>query len=759
MPDELTTIRDQSIQARATESDEGVNVLFWLARGGEIIAPWWSKQRDLDLSTYWPREDHVSGALYNMVSKMTAVPFHVEPLDMNIQAHTKQADEMTRRLYEQTEFGAGWDMGLSKFLIDLWTQDNGSFFEIIGEGQKDKPLMGLPLGIAHLDAYRCIRTRNAEYPVVYTDTDGKRYKLHYTRVIMLAQMPSPRVEMNGVGFCALSRMINCAQNLMDISRYKQEKLGSRPARQILIGNGITAKEIMGAFQAAEAQMDSVGLSRYSKTIAFGTKQGGTQISLDSVDMASIPDGFNEQEATTLGMYTIALALGVDARELWPATASGATKADAMLQHMKARGKGPGQIREQLTQQMNQKFLPQHLRFVFDFQDDDEDLMVADIKAKRADTRGARLEIGEIDVRTARQEALANGDLTESQFIDLELNDGRLENSDSVLTLFYSRDPEMAALLETGVSDPLDVEANNSEAMLAMIDNDIRLCSQVLAQSPSVYKQKQARKALAALKKLRNLYEVGGKKGASQAAEAEAMPEEETPTQEEPEKPEAPEEPAAGAEVKGLPDDFEDDLEDYYDGLLDLLDQERARNIGENDALRGAIEISTALLILAFLRGVNVPTQDLLSTEQAAALAEQLMHMRTAAQKLTADISRGRYDGDEGLRKLQNRLKLWENAVAAIYEQGKLYQPGVRLRWDMNPLKEHCRDCVALNGKVHTAETWRALGIYPKSHDLECGGWNCGCSWTETNEPLSVGAMPHFKERRKPVNLWEPGKVK
>ena len=63
----------------------------------------------------------------------------------------------------------------------------------------------------------------------------------------------------------------------------------------------------------------------------------------------LPDGFDEQTSILYGMAAIALAFGVDARELFPAMSAGATRADALLQHLKQRGKGPGQIL-QMTEQ-------------------------------------------------------------------------------------------------------------------------------------------------------------------------------------------------------------------------------------------------------------------------------------------------------------------------------------------------------------------------------------------------------------------------
>src|SRR3990167_2702634 len=215
----------------------GVFLVGWMARSGILIPPWWSKKRDTELRKFWKSGDHLSGAIYTMESKMTAIPRKVIARDNSIREHVQQAEFITKIINEASQFGEGWEAFFAPWLEDLLTQDNGGFAEIIGDGPKDGPIIGSPISLAHLDSYRCQRTGNAEFPVVYTDTDGRKYKLHFSRVMLASQMPSPVAEMNKVGFCAVSRAINVAQTLIDILHYKQEKLGSRPHRSIMVTKG------------------------------------------------------------------------------------------------------------------------------------------------------------------------------------------------------------------------------------------------------------------------------------------------------------------------------------------------------------------------------------------------------------------------------------------------------------------------------------------------------------------------------------------
>ncbi len=84
------------------------------------------------------------------------------------------------------------------------------------------------------------------------------------------------------------------------------------------------------------------MSRYSKIAVVGSASL-PEASLTMTDLAGLPDNFDERTSMELGMATIALAFGMDARELFPSLTSGSTRADALIQHLKQRGKGPGQI--------------------------------------------------------------------------------------------------------------------------------------------------------------------------------------------------------------------------------------------------------------------------------------------------------------------------------------------------------------------------------------------------------------------------------
>lgn len=541
-----------TIQSQVTEQIEqgGVDVLSMFLRAGELIPPWWSRARDIELSRFWPRIDHVASAFSMFASKTTSIPIRVVPKDMSIKAHVKQADYYNAIIIDGADFGNGWHASLGpKFIMDFITQDNGAFIEVIGDApatrdlatgklRKDysKPLIGPALGFAHLDSQRCERKGNQEYPVVYSDIDGSRYRLHHTRVMFASSMPSARARMYGVGYCALTRMINTAQHLLDLATSEQEELGSRPKRRLIVAEqGITGKDIASAFEQADIVMDNQGLSRYSRSVIIAPKVAATsnnpiKITLHDLNLAMT--GEVKEKSITLGMFLIALALNIPPRWLWPASSSGATKADAMFQHVAGMGGGIGHLLQVFKQMLGGdtlatafgKPIPSHLQVIFDYQDDEQDKQQADIRETRSKVYSANIGSRVWDERVARLHALDTGDLTEQEFDDLELNDGRLPDGQDVLNLFLTTEPTLIGMLAISVGDVLNVGANDAETVLEAIEDKLIEVRAILANPQRPKEFDLGKQALAALQALKALYE-GAK---MQAQIAEGMAQEVTP---------------------------------------------------------------------------------------------------------------------------------------------------------------------------------------------------------------------------------------
>lgn len=63
----------------------------------------------------------------------------------------------------------------------------------------------------------------------------------------------------------------------------------------------------------------------------------------------------------------------------------------------------------------------------------------------------------------------------------------------------------------------------------------------------------------------------------------------------------------------------------------------------------------------------------------------------------------------------------------------------RLVWQLG-VAEHCDTCLALHGIVAYARVWEASPWRPQGRNLRCGGFNCKCSLSPTDDP-PTGKQP------------------
>lgn len=502
--------------------DGGLGIMPLFIRANELLPAYWSRARDAELSRFWMREDHIASALSMFVSKTASIPLRIIPRDQSIKAHVKQADDLTANITELSDWGKGWASSFAiKLIMSFITQDNGCFAEVLGDGKPDKERRGF-YGLASLDPSLCQRTSNPLYPVIYSDIGiggtGSRYKMHHTRIIEASSLPNYLRPLNNVGYSALSRMVHTAQHLLDMATTEQEELGSRPKRRLIIGKkGITVNEIVTAFQQADMQMDAQGLSRYSKSVVIASTTKPTannEIEIDVQDLASVLKGEDKERSITLGMFLIALALNIPPRWLWPATSTGATKADAMYQHIAGMGGGIGHLLQVFTNMLGGgkladvlgKPVPSHLQVVFDEQDDEQDRQQAEVREIRSKVWTANINAGILDVRTAREQMLDAGDITEQQFDDMELADNRLPDGQDILNLFLTTEPSLQEMLSISVGDVLNVKENDADVVLQAIEDKLLEVRAILVNPirPKVFDQ--AKQAFAALIALKELYE-------------------------------------------------------------------------------------------------------------------------------------------------------------------------------------------------------------------------------------------------------------
>ena len=379
------SLRDLSVQRRSLPKDDprSVSPIFWFGTkdSDNDIARWWSEERERDLDTFLLREgnDILQGAVSSMVKKFKSMNWVIEGPQRVVNRY--------QQLLLESEFWQGWGTLISKTLQDYLTKDKGAFWELLGEGDIFGEIVGPVLGIVHLDSRLCQLTGDIEFPVIYHNSKTERaHKLHVSRVVHLVDMPSPREAMLNVGFCAVSRVIGSSQILLKVNTYKNEKLDDLPEAGLLLLNNILPEKWNDATANYTRERRKLNQQHWTNIMSFFGVDPAQPATADFISFSSLPDAFNELETTNLYANIVALAFGVDVREFWPISGGSlGTATESQVMHQKARGKGVGDIIAVLERALNWKVLPPSVTFSFDFKDDEEDLLSAEIDKTRTDT--------------------------------------------------------------------------------------------------------------------------------------------------------------------------------------------------------------------------------------------------------------------------------------------------------------------------------------------------------------------------------------
>lgn len=143
---------------------------------------------------------------------------------------------------------------------------------------------------------------------------------------------------------------------------------------------------------------------------------------------------------------------------------------------------------------------------------------------------------------------------------------------------------------------------------------------------------------------------------------------------------------------------------------------------------------------AAMYGVG-PTE-LTEIERGALQAEIIKETNFIDALGQAIIARNRASGGK-LEPLYTRTELWVSAYNRVMTLASTYAAAdQKAEWVIGAKqREHCRDCVRYNGKVHRLSVWRKYGAVPRSYDLACRGYHCGCELRVTSSPATPGRPP------------------
>lgn len=443
IPNPATRIIEEPPEGSLPMAGGVSNLVISVATAADTITPWGMNptQRDTDLRAFWPTETYFASALFSTIAQYVAFSWSLDGPPRSV--------GIAQTVLNNANFGEGWEGVMTPFLVDYFTQDNGAFLELVRTD--DDP--GSPVvTFNHLDAHRCQRTGRREEPVIYVDDNGRRHKLKWYQVMMLTEMPSPITEARGIQYSALTRILRFAQTMRDIAIVKQEKAGGRFTRQVHLVSGVQTRQIETAMQQKQAASETAGFFKYVQPLIMGSLDPTARVSLETINLASVPDDWDEEKSTRAYILALSIAFGIDYQSIAPLPGGGLGSAsESKVLNMKSRGKGPGLFMRKIERLFNfHGVLPRTVSFKFGEQDAAEQMERTEVRKGRALLREIMIRSGEITTEVARQMALDEGDIDE-HYIQMM----REANATDTITVESTEkiDPVPAGHVEPGMPGP------------------------------------------------------------------------------------------------------------------------------------------------------------------------------------------------------------------------------------------------------------------------------------------------------------------
>jgi len=367
---------------------QGGILTFQMASAADQIVAWGknTNKRDQQLREFWPTESFLAGAV-------VTVSFRNAGVDWEIRGASERVNHAVTDMLKSAIAGdkVGWTEFAKKFSQDLYTCDNGAFIELIRDPGMDansrfKGELAPVLGIAHLDSGACTRTGNIETPVLYEDRDGQFHKMQWFEVISFSEFPSAIERMNGVGYCAVTRALRLAQIMRSISLFKDEEVSGRNVKKINIVGGVGRTQIEDAIKVTTEKANNQGNARFIEHSILASLDPEKPVSLVTVDLASLPEGFNYDQEMQWYVAGLALDFGVDYQEFapLPGGAIGSSSQSTVLDR-KSSGKGPRNWMDSISESFkNYGVLPRNCDMIFNDKNEMEEMERQAVRTKASE---------------------------------------------------------------------------------------------------------------------------------------------------------------------------------------------------------------------------------------------------------------------------------------------------------------------------------------------------------------------------------------
>jgi hypothetical protein len=151
-----------------------------------------------------------------------------------------------------------------------------------------------------------------------------------------------------------------------------------------------------------------------------------------IELAGLPDGYNEDVLFKWYIVALALAFGTDYSEFAPLPGGNlGTASQVEVMSSRARGKGSGILLQMFEYMLNYNILPATQEFQFSSTDPEAEVQRVKLRHDRARERALRVNSGEITPQQALMLAVAEGDAPE-EFLRAGMAPGDADRIETVV---------------------------------------------------------------------------------------------------------------------------------------------------------------------------------------------------------------------------------------------------------------------------------------------------------------------------------------
>lgn len=256
-------------------------------------------------------------------------------------------------------YGPGYVRGITRGMQDYLATNFGQVIAI--ERVKNAPGARIT-GLIHLDALRCTPTWDPAYPILYWSPHGGIFLLPDWGVIRITDMPASDPLAFDYGQCAADRAWEAIIQDAAITTYFREKITGSRNLSIFIIRGLTYQQLNDALTTSEAGREARNFIIYKGSTLIPLLSD-TEIQLTEIPLASVPDGFDVDDARTDIRLRFANAAGVAVQDIAPLSGQGlGTGTQSVIQDEAYEGMGLAAYPKRLAEAINAQVLPESTTF-------------------------------------------------------------------------------------------------------------------------------------------------------------------------------------------------------------------------------------------------------------------------------------------------------------------------------------------------------------------------------------------------------------